>query len=194
MGILGLESNFQIELKRLIMTKNKKNHDKDVKNNSEVKEEIEKPKAKSDRNAEEVDYKSKFMRVSADFLNFKKRTEKEQNNWGYISQAEVILKFLPFVDDLDRAIKAGEKMDIDEEKKESWLNGFKIIEKKLNKIFDDLQIKQIDCSGLFDPEYHEALLQVESKDKKTGEIVDVVHKGYMFKDKVLQHAKVVVAK
>lgn len=176
------------------MKKNKKFDNKEATNNSEVKPKVEEQLNKKDENREEESYKTKFMHVSADFSNFKKRIEKEKSDWGYIAQSDIILKFLPFADDLDRAIKAGEKMEIDPEKKEAWLKGFKIIEKNLKKVFEDLKIIPIDCSGQFDPKYHEALLQVESKDKKSNEIVDVVHKGYIFKDKVLKHAKVVVAK
>lgn len=176
------------------MKKNKQKQNEEVKKHSQVKPEVEEQASKKDGKTEKEDYKTKFMHVSADFLNFKKRIEKEKNDWGYFAQSDIISNFLPFADDLDRAIKAGEKMDIDNVKKEAWLNGFKIIEKNLKKVFDDLKITPIDCSGKFDPEYHEALLQVENKDKKSNEIVDVVHKGYMFKDKVLKHAKVVVAK
>jgi len=168
-----------------------KRNKKDEKNEEINEKDCEKSKKTNEIN---IDYKSKFMRVSADFQNFKKRVEKERSEWMAIAQAEVILKFLSFADDLDRAIQACEKLDVDKEKMESWLEGFRIIQKKLIKIFSELQIEEIDCSGNFNPKFHEALLQVEEKDKKSGQIVEVVHKGYSFKGNVLKHAKVVVAK
>ncbi|MFH1643653.1 MAG: nucleotide exchange factor GrpE [bacterium] len=178
------------------MNKNKK--DENFEDESLKKEQKTSKNDLSDEKKKEaddqIDFKKNFLHVSADFENFKKRMEKEKTEWGYLAQSDILLKFLPFADDLDRAIKAGEKLDIDEKKKESWLHGFKIIEKNLKKVFKDLGVEEIDCSSKFDPKYHEALLQVESKDKKKGEIVDTVHKGYLFKDKVLKHAKVVVAK
>jgi len=145
-------------------------------------------------NETKIDYKSKFMRVSADFQNFKKRIEKEHSELVTLVQADVLLKFLPFVDDLDRAILACEKLDVDKEKIEAWLEGFRIIQKKLKKLLSDLQVEEIDCSGNFDPKFHEALLLQEEKDKKSGQIIAVVHKGYSFKGRVLKHAKVIVAK
>jgi len=138
------------------------------------------------------DTKEKLLRVNADFQNFKRRVETERAEWIQMAQAGIMEKFLPVTDDLDRAILACEKEDNQEKK--AWLEGFKLIQKNLNKTFSDLGIKEIDCSSDFNPEYHEALMSIDSPDYKSGQIVQVLHKGYMFKDKVLRHAKVSVAK
>lgn len=141
---------------------------------------------------EVVELKEQLLRVNADFQNFKKRIEKEKTEWIAVGQATVIELFLPFIDDLDRAITSCDEQELD--KKDSWLEGFILIQKSLKKTFKDLGIQEIDCTNKFDPEYHEALMQVDSKDHKSGEIVQVFNKGYLFKDKVLRHAKVSVAK
>jgi molecular chaperone GrpE len=139
---------------------------------------------------ESENFKKQLIQVSADFQNFKKRVEKEKTEWINIAQAEIISAFLPFIDDLERAIRSCEEHD----EKVSWLEGFKIIQKNLKKTFDNLGVKEIDCSDEFDPQYHEALMSVDSDDHESGQIVQVLNKGYLYKDKVLRHAKVSVAK
>ncbi|MCF7899383.1 nucleotide exchange factor GrpE [Candidatus Babeliales bacterium] len=135
-----------------------------------------------------------LIRISADFDNYKKRTEKEKKNWIEFAQSEILEKFLPFINDLARAIETCQKEQSVENKLFPWLEGFELIQKNLNKTMSDLGVKEMDCSGEFDPEFHEAVIQVDSDKHKTGEIVEVFVKGYMFKDRVLKHAKVSVAK
>ncbi len=137
--------------------------------------------------------KEQLLRVNADFQNFKNRVEKEKSEWITVAQATVIEKFLPIMDDLDRALQACKKEEMDK-KQLAWLQGFEIIQKNLKKTFSELEVKQIDCSGDFNPDFHEALIQVDSPDHESGQIVQVLNKGYLFKGKVLRHAKVSVAK
>ena len=167
---------------------------KDVKE-EEIKNAAVDENTVDDENVEiqDVDYKSQFLRVNADFQNFKKRMEKERIEWFVVSQASVLKQVLPVVDDFDRAIKTDQKGDITKEEK-VWLEGFEIIKKKFMKILTDLGVEEVLCDGSFDPELHEALMTVESEDHKEGEIVQVLSKGYRFKDQVLIHAKVSVAK
>ena len=75
-----------------------------------------------------------------------------------------------------------------------WLKGLKIIQKKISKSLKVLGIEEIDCSAEFNPRFHEALMQVDSSEHKSGQIVSVLNKGYLFKGEVLRHAKVSVAK
>jgi len=139
------------------------------------------------------DTTEKLLRVNADFQNFKRRVETERADWIQMAQSGVLEKFLPIMDDLDRAITASEKEE-NEHENNAWLEGFKLIQKNLNKTFSDLGVKEIDCSSDFNPEFHEALMSVDSEDHKSGQIIQVLDKGYMLKDKVLRHAKVSVAK
>jgi molecular chaperone GrpE len=140
-----------------------------------------------------VDFKEKFMRTNADFQNYKRRIEKERLIWMETAQGSVLNKILPIIDDLDRAIKTGEE-NVEDEAEQAWLDGFKIIQKNSQKTLKELGVEEIDCSGEFDPELHEALVQVESDKHKEGEVVQVLNKGYKFKDAILRHAKVSVAK
>lgn len=144
-------------------------------------------------NDEEVNsLKAQLIRVNADFDNFKKRVTKERSEWEDFARINVIEEFLPFIDDYERALQTAQSSD----QKESlaWLQGFEIIYKNLKKTLDKMGIKEIDCSVDFDPELHEALMEADSKDHKKGQIVQVLNKGYTFKDKVIRHAKVSVAK
>lgn len=137
--------------------------------------------------------KEQLLRVSADFQNYQKRIEKEKNEWITLGQSKIIERFLPFSDDLERAIQSCKVEQLDE-KQLKWLEGFELIQKNLAKVFTDLGVKEIDCISKFNPEFHEALMHVESPEHKTGEIVAVLSKGYIFKDKVLRPARVSVAK
>lgn len=139
-----------------------------------------------------TDYKDLFLRTTADLNNFKRRVEKERAEWMTAAQSMVIEKILPIVDDLDRALVIAQK-DVAADNV-AWLDGIKLIQKNLNKMLSDLGVKEIDASGVFNPEFHEALASVDSAEKASGDIVDVFFKGYTFKGKVIKHAQVSVAK
>ena len=148
------------------------------------KEKQEKPEKQED-----TKYQDMYMRVTADFQNYKRRVEKERLVWIRESQSDVVEKLLPVLDELELALKACEKQG-----ENQVLSGLKLTYKNTHKTFTDLGLKEIDCSGKFDPEFHEALVQVDSEDHESGDIVDVLNKGYIFHDHVVRHAKVSVAK
>ena len=140
-----------------------------------------------------VDFKEKFLRANADFQNYKRRVEKERLIWMQTAQGSILNALLPIFDDLDRAIKTGEEK-AEDEAEQVWLDGFKVIQKNAQKTLKELGVEEVDCSGEFDPELHEALVQVESDKHKEGDVVSVLNKGYKFKESILRHAKVSVAK
>jgi len=137
-------------------------------------------------------WKDQFLRVSADFQNYKRRVENERSELIKHAQVSIVEALLPFLDDVERALKVGKDQDISKEMK-SWLEGLSAIEKNLKKRLEGLKIKEIDCSS-FDPHLHEALVHVDSPNHKTGEIVEVFSKGYCLGDDVIRYAKVSVAK
>ena len=144
-------------------------------------------KTDSDQN-----YKEQYLRLNADLQNYKRRIEKERTEWMHLAQEKVLEPMLSIADDLDRAIENSEKNP--EVAKSAWFEGFKLIQKNLHKALADLGVQEIPVSGDFNPELHEALVQVESPDHKSGHIVQLLNKGYTLKGKVLRHAKVSVAK
>lgn len=134
------------------------------------------------------EWKDRCIRAAAEFENYKKRTEKEKLLWISSAQSSVLTDVLNIVDDFDRAFSqpAGD----DQKSRE----GFELIYKSLQKMLEKYGVQEITEIGEFDPNLHEAIMQVESADHKPGDIVQILQKGYMFKGQVLRPAKVSVAK
>ena len=130
--------------------------------------------------------KDKFLRLYAEFENFRRRTAKERLELIQNANENLMRALLPVTDDFDRAEKALK----DAAPKES--EGITLVVNKFRKILEQNGLKIMDTSsGNFDPDFHEAITQVPVPDK-TGKIIDVVEKGYLLNDKVIRHAKVVV--
>lgn len=142
---------------------------------------------------QEESFKDKFTKLGADFENFKRRVEKERREWMHIAESGILEDLLPIFDELDRALELSEKEALNETA-HKWLEGFKLIQKNWKKKLADLHVKEIEAIGEFNPEYHEALMQVSDAAQEAGHIVQTFAKGYTFKDKVIRHAKVSVAK
>ncbi len=142
-------------------------------------------------NASLQEWQAKYMRLSADLENFKKRIAKEQADWAEAAQAKLLVALLTIIDNFDRAM-AHQDQDIPEHLA-SWIDGVGMIYNSLQDFLVDSGVKEVPCK-LFDPIYHEALMQVDSDEHESGEIVSVMEKGYMLNDRVLRPAKVSVAK
>lgn len=142
---------------------------------------------------ENENWKEQFLRVSADLQNLTRRADKERAQWIKTAQVSVIRPFLEFLDELELALKTSEKFDFLGEEK-NWLNGLSLMQKNILKKLESLDIKQIDCSGSFDPNVHEALMNVDSKDHKTDHIVSILRQGYLYKNEVIRPAQVTVAR
>lgn len=129
-----------------------------------------------------ADWQSKYAHLAADFENYKKRVAKEQSSFAMHAQATLLSNLLSIIDDFDRAMAH----EIDK-------NGIAMIHNELGEFVKKAGVTEM-AYDLFDPERHEALMQVESPDHKEGQIVQVLEKGYMLGDRVLRPAKVSVAK
>ena len=128
--------------------------------------------------------KSQLMYMSAEFDNFRKRTEKERVQWIVSAQSGVILDLVSIADDFDRALSGQKNQD----------TGLELIKKSIDNILKKYDVQEITEISEFDPNLHEAIMQVESPDHKSGQIVSVLQKGYKFKGQILRPAKVSVAK
>jgi len=166
------------------------------KKNDEIKKneekEVENPALQACQKELET-YKDKFVRVAADFKNFKGRVEKEKASWIHIAQSELMHDLLSIVDDFDRALQEKKEQAVSEEVA-AFLDGFVMIRKSLYKFLENYKVAEITEIKQFDPNLHEAIAQVDSDKHESGDIVEVLQKGFMFKDLVLRPAKVVVAK
>lgn len=140
------------------------------------------------------DIKNKYLHLNADFENFKKRQEKERLQWTKVAQMDVLTPLLNVVDDFDRALSIQKKESISQEFS-SWLAGFELIHKELLKYLEKIGIKEIkiDNGQAFDPEFHESIMMIKS-DAPSESIVEVLQKGYTFKEAILRPAKVSISK
>jgi molecular chaperone GrpE len=136
--------------------------------------------------------KDKFLRLFAEFENYKRRTSKERMELFKTAGQEVIVSMLPIIDDFDRALKELSKSEDKEMFKGVELIRDKFREALKNKGLEDIGTKQGD---VFDAEVHDAVTQIPAPKKKLkGKIIDVVEKGFKLGDKIIRHPKVVVGK
>jgi molecular chaperone GrpE len=134
--------------------------------------------------------KEKFLRLFAEFENFKKRTSKERLELFKTANQEVITSLIPVLDDFNRA-----KNEIDKGAKEIDVDGFNLI---YNKFFEVLKSSGLSptttkMGDSFDPEFHEAITQITAPtESDKGKIIDIVEAGYQLGDRIIRYPKVVV--
>jgi molecular chaperone GrpE len=135
--------------------------------------------------------KDAYIRLAADFDNYKKRVAKDEARFVFLAQSDFFLKLLPIVDDFERAFKQGVENKAPEV--QAWLSGFEIISKELSSFLKENGVEEVQMK-VFDPEIHEAISQVEVEGQEPGQIVDFVEKGYKLKGQLLRAGKVAVSK
>ena len=142
-----------------------------------------------DWEAEIAEWQDKYLRLQAEFDNFRKRTLREKMELVQSGSAECVKNFLPLMDDLQRALEAIEKStDL-----EALREGGQVIAQKFRETLKKQNVKEIEALGLeLDTDHHEAVARFDAGKEKKGKIVDVVQPGYKMGDKVLRFAKVVV--
>ncbi|CCY45175.1 protein GrpE [Clostridium sp. CAG:1193] len=134
---------------------------------------------------------SKLLYKDADLINYRKRKDEEVSNMLKYSNLDMASELLIVVDDLERAIKIDD--DVLDDELSKFLSGFKMIYTRLINILNNFEIKEIEALGKeFDPRYHQAVLTDNVSDKDNNIILDVLQKGYMYKDKVIRPAMVKV--
>ncbi|WP_418695373.1 nucleotide exchange factor GrpE [Alistipes putredinis] len=142
-----------------------------------------------DWEAEIAEWQDKYLRLQAEFDNFRKRTLREKMELVQSGSAECVKNFLPLMDDLQRALEAIEKSN----DLEALREGVKLIAQKFRETLKKQNVKEIEALGLeLDTDHHEAVARFDAGEEKKGKIVDVVQPGYKMGDKVLRFAKVVV--
>lgn len=146
--------------------------------------------------AEAADYKDKYLRAHADFENAKKRLEKDKMNAVSYANESFAKDILAVMDSFENALASMESADGENasEVLEKMKEGVNLTYDQLKKILEKNHIKEVECEGEFDPEVHQAIMQVESDAHETGDIVQVMQKGYMIKDRVLRPAMVSTCK
>lgn len=134
--------------------------------------------------------KDKYVRLYAEFENFRRRTAKERIELISSATGDLMKEIIPVLDDFDRAIGSNqEATDL-----EAVKAGFELLHNKLYRLLENKGLKPMESKGKdFDPEVHEAIAQIPApSEEEKGKIIDVVEKGYQLNEKILRHPKVVV--
>ena len=148
---------------------------------------FKKKKDKKDEMIEELN--DKVKRQMAEFDNFRKRTEKEKNQMFDMGARTIIEKILPVIDNFERGFTTVEESD----KQDAFVEGMDKVYKQLMTDLEAAGVKPIECIGKeFDPEFHNAVMQVESEEFESGIVAQELLKGYTYKDTVVRHSMVAV--
>lgn len=142
--------------------------------------------------AELATEKDKFLRLFAEFENYKRRTTKERIELYKTAGQEVIQSLLPVVDDFDRALK-----EYSDDKEDVHVKGMTLISNKFKETLKSKGLEEaiVKVGDTFDAELHEAITQIPAPKKKlVGKVVDVIEKGYLLGDKIIRFPKVVTGK
>jgi molecular chaperone GrpE len=178
------------------MSKNDKNKNVDVDEEVHMKE-----PATSEKKSKKIDAvvqlqteieaeKDRYLRLFAEFENYKKRTGRERIELFRTASRDVMVALLPVLDDFDRALK-----EIEKATSQDVLTGVELISSKLREILRVKGLESIETlqGEVFDAEIHEAVTQIPSPDEKLkGKIIDVLEKGYTLGEKVIRYPKVVI--
>lgn len=176
------------------MEENKNEEIKEEKKTEEPKE--HKKEHKKDKKLEELQneintLKDKNMRIAAEMVNTLRRKDEETNRLLKYSNESLITELLPVIDNFERALNVDAKTtDI-----ESYQKGMTMIYNSLKNILEKFEVKEIEAIDKeFDPSYHQAVMQEEKEGTKENIVIEVLQKGYTYKDKVIRPAMVKVSK
>jgi len=134
-----------------------------------------------------VEYKDGWTRAQAEFQNFRKRVDRDNESFKASTKGDIIKKVLPVLDDLERALQNSPTDD-------AWASGIELVVRKFQNILEMEGVKKIEAKGLaFDPNFHEAISHEPSNEVESGHVIDVVQSGYVIRERVVRPALVRVA-
>jgi molecular chaperone GrpE len=130
----------------------------------------------------------RLLRLAAEFDNYKKRAAREREQYIALANERIVKDLLPILDDLERALASAEQHE------EAQLEeGVRLVHRSLASLLERNGLTQIETDGKFDPHVHEALLAQPAEEKESGDVLDVIQKGYRLGDRVVRPARVIVA-
>ncbi len=140
----------------------------------------------------------RYVRLFAEYDNFRKRTAKEKEDLYASAVVEVTKQWLAVLDNIDRAIDAAKAQQgdgVDEDAEDKMLQGLELIKKQAQDVLSKINVTEIPCERgtAFDPNLHEAVMHTEDDALGENEVAQVFQKGYILKDRVVRHAVVQVA-
>lgn len=140
--------------------------------------------------AEVEETQQRFVRAQADFDNFRRRTQKEKEELAKYASMKLVTELVPVIDNFERAMATVPEGT----ESESFSKGIQMIFRQLETVLSNEGLTAMDTVGQpFNPEFHQAIMQVETDEYEEGTVVEEVQKGYMLKDKVLRPAMVKVS-
>lgn len=175
-------------------TKEAATEEKDTEEKNDKKEKPEKKSAfgkkKKDKKDEQIEeLNDRLKRQMAEFDNFRKRTEKEKSQMFDMGARTIIEKILPVVDNFERGLAAVPE----EQKEDAFVTGMDKVYKQMMTELDAIGVKPIEALGKeFNPDLHNAVMQVESEEYEPGVVAQELQKGYTYKDGVVRHSMVAV--
>jgi len=165
---------------------NHKSRKERKKEKNKYKEEIERLKLENKQKSDEV------LVARADLINYRKRKDEEMARMLKFCNEDLIKQMLPILDNFERAIKLDDDNLEDEVSK--FLEGFKMIYCNMQNVMENFNVKPIDCANKpFDPVYHNAIMVEQREGVEPGMVLEVLQKGYIYKDKVIRPAMVKVS-
>ncbi len=137
-----------------------------------------------------VSLKDQLLRKAAEFDNYKRRTEQNTISFAKYASENIIVELLPIIDDLSRSLKSGKN----QLENDPFYKGVELIFSKFNKFLESQGVKAMESVGKeFNVDYHDVMMQIPRTDVAPHVIVEEIEKGYFLYEKVIRHAKVIVA-
>ncbi|MCE3007566.1 MAG: nucleotide exchange factor GrpE [Bacteroidetes bacterium] len=146
------------------------------------------PEAGHGRGEEATDWQDRYVRLAAEFDNFRRRTNREKEDLLKYGNTQLLKALLPLLDDLDRTLAVAETSE-----PEALIKSLKLVHKNLNSTLEKQGVQTIDAMGqVFDTELHEAIASLPAQEaEKKGKVIEVIEKGYRYQERVIRYAKVI---
>jgi molecular chaperone GrpE len=144
--------------------------------------------------AEQEQWRDRFLRKAAEMENFRKRSERERLEGAFLTKSSVLIEILPVMDACERALESFKEDDGGDVRLQKYREGVELLYKQLGTTLNRLGVTVLEAKGRpFDPHLHEALTHLETADYEENTVVEELRRGYLFKDRLLRPAQVVVA-
>lgn len=178
---INIEAGAEEQVKEMAEEQEEQTTEEEVK--EETKEEVNEPEEKE----EDEDLNNKYLRLMADFQNFKRRTEKEKSDIYAFANEKIVGELLNVIDNFERALEHAEEGD-------NFAEGMKMIFKQLQDVLEKSGVVEIKALGEdFDPNFHNAVMMEDSEEFESGKVTAVLQKGYLLNNKVVRPTMVKVA-
>lgn len=139
---------------------------------------------------EAAEHYDRYLRALADFENYKRRAQRERDEWTRLAHERLVLELLPVLDNFDRALQAEPRPD----QLRGFVAGVELIHRELLKVLERIGVTSFSAVGEpFDPQRHEAVMRVETTEVPNQTVVEETERGYLLNDRVLRPARVKVA-